>query len=227
MKKLIAMFLATALLWSLVGCSNGDLMLDQEPEISYTSRDGIYISVEDMVTKDGATVLNVLWHNETKYEAVYGVAYTIQREEDGNWVECETADPYFIEIAYILEPNSTQMHSYTISQFFDVSKEGTYRILVDCSLPVGDKESQSVQTWAAFTLTEEKDEDEIGMTVPDTVQYIRTDGDAEGAEFPDVKVIRSREELENYYRDNQEKFDLERRETQHLYPSGKSGDRDL
>lgn len=212
MKKLIAMFLVTALLWSLAGCSNGDLVLDKEPEMSYTSRDGIYISVEDMVTKDGATVLNVLWHNETRYELTYGAAFTIERKEKEEWVDCQIADPYFIEIAYILEPNSTQMHSYTISQFFDVSKAGTYRILVDCSLPVGDKESQSVQTWAVFTLTETKVEDEEAMTKADPVQYIRTDGGAEGTEFPDVKVIRSREELEKYYRDNRENFDLERRE---------------
>ncbi len=212
MKKLIAMILTAALLWSLAGCSNGDLVLDKEPGNAYTSRDGIYISVEDMVTKDGVTVLNVLWHNETRYEVTYGAAYTVQRKENDEWVDCQIADPYFIEIAYILDPNSTQLHSYTISQFFDVSKEGTYRIVVDCYLPVGNNESQSVQTWAAFTLTEEKNEDEIGMTTADHVQYIRTNCSGDGVEFPNVKVIRSREELENYYRDNQENFDLERRE---------------
>lgn len=212
MKKLIAMIVTAALLWSLTGCSNGDLVLDKEPENAYTSKDGIYISVEDMVTKDGVTVLNVLWHNETRYEVTYGAAYTIQRKEKDEWVHSEITDVGFIDIAYILEPNSTQLRSYTVSQFFDVSREGTYRIVVDCYLPVGDNESQSVQAWAAFTLTEEKNEDEIGMTVPDTVQYIRTDRSGDGLEFPDVKVIRSREELESYYRENKDDFDLERRE---------------
>ena len=44
------------------------------------------------------------------------------------------------------------------------------------------------------------------------VQYIRTDGYVDGAEFPCVAVIGSVEELNSYYKDNKDTFDLERKE---------------
>ena len=44
------------------------------------------------------------------------------------------------------------------------------------------------------------------------VQYIRTNGYHEGAEYPLVKIIRSVDELNAYYNDNKDKYDLERHE---------------
>lgn len=43
-------------------------------------------------------------------------------------------------------------------------------------------------------------------------QYIRTDGSKEDAQYPLLVVIRSRTELEQYYHDNKDLYDLERRE---------------
>ena len=44
-------------------------------------------------------------------------------------------------------------------------------------------------------------------------QYIRTDGDDESAEYPFYEIIRSREELNRYYEEHKDIYDLERRET--------------
>ncbi|MBR2036097.1 MAG: hypothetical protein IKA09_00030 [Lachnospiraceae bacterium] len=44
------------------------------------------------------------------------------------------------------------------------------------------------------------------------VQYIRTNGYHEGAEYPLVKIIRSVDELNAYYNANKDKYDLERHE---------------
>ena len=44
------------------------------------------------------------------------------------------------------------------------------------------------------------------------VQYIRTNGYHEGAEYPVVKIIRSVDELNAYYNANKDKYDLERHE---------------
>lgn len=43
-------------------------------------------------------------------------------------------------------------------------------------------------------------------------QYIRTNGGKDGIEYPIVKVIRSVEELNAYYEENKDYFDLERKE---------------
>lgn len=214
MKKWISMLLSVALLWSLAGCGSGSLVLSQEPREYDTSKNGIYISVEDLVTEDGMSVLSVIWHNETKYEAVYGVAYTIQRTENGDWVDCQIADPYFIDLAYILEPVSTQMQSYAVSKFFDVSKAGTYRIAVECTIQTDDNPIETVQMWAEFTIMEEKEtsKDKGVLTTQDQVQYVRTNGGAEGIVYPYVKVVHTRQELDDYYQENRENFDLERKD---------------
>lgn len=44
------------------------------------------------------------------------------------------------------------------------------------------------------------------------VQYIRTDGYAEGAKYPCITVIDSVRELDSYYKSNKNTFDLERKE---------------
>lgn len=56
------------------------------------------------------------------------------------------------------------------------------------------------------------------MAVPDgspvnyDVQYIRTNGYHEGTEYPLVKIIRSVDELNAYYKANKDMYDLERRD---------------
>lgn len=209
MKKYIALILVTVFLWSLTGCTTGSMVLSSEPQETYTNSAGVYITVDSLITENDKTVLNVIWHNESAYQAVYGVAYKLQKKVSDKWVDCMTADVDFIEIACILEPGSQRSQSYTISQFCDVSKPGTYRILVDCYLNTGENSTMSVNNiWAAFTLVEDNGTNKK----PENVQYIRTNGGDESVSFPDVWVISSREELERYYEDKRETFDLERRE---------------
>jgi len=48
---------------------------------------------------------------------------------------------------------------------------------------------------------------------PENVQYIRTDGYAEGAKYPMVYILRTPEMLEEYYQGNRDRYDLAPRET--------------
>lgn len=48
--------------------------------------------------------------------------------------------------------------------------------------------------------------------VPFAVQYIRTDGYTEGANYPEVAFVLRPEELQSYYTANKDRFDLEHRE---------------
>lgn len=45
-----------------------------------------------------------------------------------------------------------------------------------------------------------------------SAQYIRTDGYQASASYPAIKIIHSREELQSYYEENKDLYDLERRE---------------
>lgn len=51
-----------------------------------------------------------------------------------------------------------------------------------------------------------------GTVLLEQVQYIRTDGYADGAKFPRVAVIESKDALDSYYHSNKDTFDLERRQ---------------
>lgn len=51
-----------------------------------------------------------------------------------------------------------------------------------------------------------------GTVLLEQVQYIRTDGYADGAKFPRVAVIESKKALDSYYHSNKDTFDLERRQ---------------
>lgn len=97
----------------------------------------------------------------------------------------------------------------------------------------GVDESYPAQTGGHFTLRISKGDgtykpsDEIlgigilpdSYGVPDgsslnfNVQYIRTNGYHEGTEYPAVKIIRSVDELNAYYKANKDKYDLERHGT--------------
>ncbi len=222
MKKIIALMLSLLMLCSLAACNGteddkagGWDKVTQE----YTDIDGVTIQITDLTIEDGKVVLKTKWKNDTIYKVVYGASYTIEREENGEWVSTQTVDElYFISIAYELRAKSSQDKDYTISSSFEVSTPGKYRIRSDCHVynkgMGGD--STKCELWTEFVISEtmhlDVNKKKEQTDIPFEAQYIRTNGYHEDAEYPFHTVIRSASELTAYYDEYKDKYDLGRKE---------------
>ena len=228
MKKIIAVLLSISILGIFVSCDK-DILLPPVDEFkpekavitvgeSYTSYEGMEIQITDFVWDDEKIELEVLWINNTPHEVLYGEAYDIQREKDGEWQSCVTLDNLaFNMIGYMLPSGTSQAKDYNITDIFDIYENGKYRFKTDCSIYENgeDAERTECNLWVEFTVSR------VGDTSGDVkkdfvnfgVQYVRTNGYHEDVEYPVVKIIRSVEELKKYYEDNKGKYDLERKET--------------
>ena len=221
MKKIIAILLVIIMTLSMAACqpSNaGGINAKIDPDemgmemgSTYSDYDGVSVQISNAFWGEDGFVLEVDWINKTLKEGIFGASYIIERKEGEEWVSCQTVDDLtFIALAYVLSPLQTREETYHVSRMFDVSKAGTYRFRSDFS--IDDKNNQTV--WAEFTLSSDIDESQIKTQEPVDygVQYIRTNGYMEGAAFPHVVIIRSLDELNNYYEANKETFDLERKD---------------
>ena len=221
MKKIVSILLTTVLLLSLAACQPSDpgsAKIDPDHVSmkmgqTYSDYDGIEVRISNATWGEDGFVLNVDWINKTHYEGVFGAAYSIERKDGDKWVNCQTVDELsFIAIAYVLSPGQTREETYHVYRAFDVSKAGTYRFRSNISVSDGSDDSNNLTVWAEFTISDDLDESQIKTQEPVDygVQYIRTNGYMEGAQFPSVVIIRSAEELNRYYEANKDTFDLER-----------------
>lgn len=221
MKKTIAFLIAVVMLLSLTACQPSDAgginakidpdEMGMEMGSTYSDYDGVSVQISNAYWGEDGFVLEVDWINKTLHEGIFGASYIIERKEGDEWVSCQTVDDLtFIALAYVLSPLQTREETYHVSRMFDVSKAGTYRFRSDFS--IDEKNNQTV--WDEFTLSSDIDESQIKTqeSVDYGVQYIRTNGYMEGAEFPQVVIIRSQDELNNYYEANNATFDLERKD---------------
>ena len=221
MKKIIAFLLVVVMLLSLTACQPSDAgginakidpdEMGMEMGQTHSDYDGVSVQISNAYWDENGFVLEVDWINKTLKEGVFGASYIIERKEGDEWVGCQTVDDLtFIALAYVLSPLQTREETYHVSRMFDVSKAGTYRFRSDFS--IDEKNNQTV--WAEFTLSSDIDENQINTQEPVDygVQYIRTNGYMEGAEFPNVVIIRSLDELNSYYEANKGTFDLERKD---------------
>ena len=219
MKKIAAFLLAVVLLLSMAACQpsdSGGVNAKIDPDgmemvmgQTYSDHEGVSVQITNAVWDESGFVLEVDWINKTSYEGIFGASYIIERKEGEEWVSCQTVDDLvFIALAYVLSPKQTREETYHVSRMFDVSKASTYRFRSNFS--INDKANQTV--WAEFTLGERLEGDNIKTQEPVNygAQYIRTNGYQEGAKFPRVVIIRSRDELNSYYEANKDTFDLER-----------------
>ena len=108
----------------------------------------VYLTLFDAEYIDGAWRIDVLWHNDTGRNVVYGKAYTIEYQNGEKWEDVTTADVEFIEIACIAAPYSTAKETYT-TKWFDVSRAGRYRLRSSFSI---EGESTSKTISIAFEL---------------------------------------------------------------------------
>lgn len=213
---LLALVLTAAVLVGVAGraASNSGTQLPLLSDSSicigqtHTDIEKMKIRISNVVCDEDGARLNVQWINETGCEVVYGESYFIEREENGQWVSCAVEDELvFTTIGYVLSHGQTRTKSYDLTGLFDISQPGKYRFRTGCHIQTG-KESQECRLWAEFTVSG----NEQATSLEYGVQYIRTDGSADGVAFPGVCIIRSVEELNDYYKNNKDTFDLERKD---------------
>ncbi|MBQ7874106.1 MAG: hypothetical protein IJ306_02930 [Oscillospiraceae bacterium] len=123
MKKLLAIIFAAILLLS--GCGAGNVSLGRSEEI-ITDTDILKIKITDVSSSEIA--LEIV--NESKCEIGYEEYYSIEFSENGEWHKLKPKyEASFIEVAYILEKESTSTWGDSISRIYGELPQGEYRII--------------------------------------------------------------------------------------------------
>lgn len=145
MKKILSLVLALiTLLFCLVGCDNSkDIVLTDED--IHTDYAGVYLTLSSVDDSGEHKKLNAVWHNETFKEVTYGEGYKIEYLQDGEWKSVLKGEHIVSSIANLLKAKGTNEKSYS-TELFDLSKEGTYRLISDFSLGDG----KMYNTWVTF-----------------------------------------------------------------------------
>lgn len=181
MKKIIALLLSTLVLLSFTACKENDDTVGEQHKIKFaetgeskTDVEGIYLKAEGIEIVDGKTFLKTKWVNDTLHNVVYGESYTINRQENGNWVSCHINEELsFIDIAYELSGNSKTEKKYDLTNSFDISMPGTYRISSNCYVYDGNAGDGSTkcELWTEFVISETQplEPDTPGMPINDHI----------------------------------------------------------
>lgn len=167
MKKLALIFLSLMLSLTLCACNRTplkdgaeetDTNISQISE-SGTTFKGVNIKVTKVTVKENGSTLLAQWVNNTDYKVMYGDMYHIEIQKDGKWVSrqkiCGLA---FDAIGYELKPGEKKEKTYNLTNLFDISENGKYRISTHCF--VYDKENGQENTkcllTAEFNVTHEE-----------------------------------------------------------------------
>ena len=145
MKKTLSLALALiTLLFCLVGCNNSKEIVLTDEDI-HTDYAGVYLTLSSVDDSGEYKKINAVWHNETFKEVTYGEGYKIEYFEDGEWKSVLKGEHIVSSIANLLKAKGTNEKSYS-TELFDLSKEGTYRLISDFSLGDG----KMYNTWVTF-----------------------------------------------------------------------------
>lgn len=223
MKRLFVFLLV--LILCLAGCRGVEhnpqepmfAQLPMTPGQTYTDYEGMGIQLTGLqyYPKEGQTTMFVTLDNKTDYDVTYGAAYTIERLDGEVWASCAKQEElHFVEIAYELKVGRQTNKSYDLTQTYDVSLPGTYRFQTVCHIHEDSETAVKCELTAEFTIGSNRTDGtkDTGTSIEWCAQYIRTNGGQEEAEFPQVAVIESLQELMDYYTANKDTFDLERRD---------------
>ena len=153
-KRTLRVLLGIVLLLCFAGCSQNAL---EEDNIGFTENEtieleGISVSASMIKTNTDKTVIDINWHNDTDYSAMYGEMYWIQRLVNEEWVDCAINEPIFATIAFELPSKEYSYKSYTVSDLYDVSQPGTYRFLSTCTVNMGEEKSQTCSVSCEFVI---------------------------------------------------------------------------
>ena len=123
MKKFAAIILV--LLFVLSGCGGNKSLGESAEAISDT--DILRLKITDV--SESQIALEII--NESKCEIAYEESYFIEFEKDGRWhrLAPKNEDYAFIEVAYVLEKESTCTWGHKFEQIYGKLPEGKYRII--------------------------------------------------------------------------------------------------
>ena len=149
MKKKLSLFLSIMLCLSMfAGCDKQDAA---ENNGIYTEYEGIYLTLESTKVEEDAfgkeyTSFNLRLHNETDKNGEYDASYEIEYKDGEIWRSVLNADIAWDAVLYMVLPNGAANIGAN-TRGFDVSREGTYRILLDFSV-----DGITYNTWAEFVV---------------------------------------------------------------------------
>lgn len=127
MKKVTSLVLMLTLVLMLVGCT-GEIVISEGEH--FTDFDGVYITIDSVEGEGKEQQLVTTWHNESEKVVVFGYAYSIEYSKDGEWEQVLKKDFAVIEMACVVEPQNIAEMNYK-TEYFNLSREGTYRLLVE------------------------------------------------------------------------------------------------
>ena len=154
--------------------------------------------IESTITADGLTLEFI---SEADRELIYGSFYALEIKLDGKWYQL----PYIYEgegdigwddIAYIVPAKGSSQWSTDWKWLYGSLSDGTYRIIKDVYDYNEDGENKSCYLTAEFT-------------VSDGIDYVRTDGYADGAKYPVVTLINDIQALNSYISSNEGTYNFE------------------
>ena len=167
MKKTLSLVLAIiTLLFCLAGCNNSKEIVLSDEDI-HTDYAGVYLTLLSVDDSGEHKKLNAVWHNETFKEVTYGEGYKIEYLEDGEWKSVLKGEHIVISIAHLLKAKDTKEKSYS-TELFDLSKEGTYRLISDFSLGDG----KMYNTWVTFEVKDSNNVKSYSVTVEDGDEFL-------------------------------------------------------
>ena len=158
MKRIIAFVICLACLsLLLVGCArNGEIDISNKK--IHTDAVGAYIDIIEVKHTDEGDVLVAVWcnymdalssvSNQEKSYITFGNAYMIEYFNGSEWESVLKRDFAVTEIACMLYGGETCEKDYD-TQYFDLSREGTYRLICDFYVPEGDRVG-GYETWVEF-----------------------------------------------------------------------------
>lgn len=161
MKKLIAILLSAMLIFSLTACDidkKGSLTFENATiklGKSHTDFKGVSIKITNVIWNEQEIKIEVDWINDTDFEVLYGNSYSVEFKDGDKWVSCQKIDElYFTSIGYVLKPNKSQQKVYNLTDTFDISKVGTYRLKTDCHVYNNGKDAKATKCnlFAEFTV---------------------------------------------------------------------------
>ena len=224
-KRITAILISLVFLLTLCACQNDDKDNKQTLDFdtatieigeTHTDFEGVNIKIKNAVWDENDIKLEINWINKTRYEVTYGSSYAIELKKDDEWISRQKIDNLvFNSIGYLLKAGKTEEKTYNLTDTFDITEKGTYRLITDCS--VFDKgkggESTKCTLWAEFSVTRKGGEDGslAKEKIDFEVQYIRTNSKKDISNYPLFTVLQSVNELNAYYESNKDSFNLERR----------------
>lgn len=126
LKKLLAAGAVIIIGIVLSGCGDTG---EPSPFEEVDTLDGVSISLDQEVYAPEGETFVLTVSNQSEEEISYGIAFTVERQEDDQWVIVEPEEEMsFIMIAHILGPGEEAEEELNM-QYYEPFKSGEYRVV--------------------------------------------------------------------------------------------------